>query len=553
MCTTSPLCRVFPAVAEFCSLRFDEVDTTEQMGLTCRMLATLKSFAHDVTYWEEGVKIDEPAFTLLGLDEVAQFALLRTAERAAALVDERCWREAYQALCAARPWVSSEPDSGPAQEQRAGAEAELARVEARARRESGEPRGPPRTGPCGGSAAGGPPAAGSVAVVVRLPAGGAGRVLGPHAATVTALQAETGARVWLDRASDEAHVSGTPEAVEAVRRGIRFLLTPVRGEDRGRHVAQARAAALEEGVRPDHVPVLPERHLQQGQRVPFPARARPAEQRRRGDARQHRRRAARRHQREEQQGRGQGRSAGPPSHGLGRRQASEGRRRFGKPERDLAGVPGRRLPRAVAQRALLDVRAVRRRRGLEEKKEPIGYDEAAGVYWLGAARAHVAVRAGPDRLDWYPAGDQEPLAPGVLVAPAAAEALGSGLRPWATPFPPGIPTSFSHRSLLLLWRFCPARCGSVLCQWRAFERRRRRRRRLGTPAAPLWRRESGPPRGLGFCAGVGRASRGRDGQASIQSGGRAVFDASRGSHRPTQGSLPGRVAVVQDVQGRSGG
>ncbi|CAK0869601.1 unnamed protein product [Prorocentrum cordatum] len=337
MCTTSPLCRVFPAVAEFCSLRFDEVDTTEQMGLTCRMLATLKSFAHDVTYWEEGVKIDEPAFTLLGLDEVAQFALLRTAERAAALVDERCWREAYQALCAARPWVSSEPDSGPAQEQRAGAEAELARVEARARRESGEPRGPPRTGPCGGSAAGGPPAAGSVAVVVRLPAGGAGRVLGPHAATVTALQAETGARVWLDRASDEAHVSGTPEAVEAVRRGIRFLLTPVRGEDRGRHVAQARAAALEEGVRPDHVPVLPERHLQQGQRVPFPARARPAEQRRRGDARQHRRRAARRHQREEQQGRGQGRSAGPPSHGLGRRQASEGRRRFGKPERDLAG------------------------------------------------------------------------------------------------------------------------------------------------------------------------------------------------------------------------
>merc|ERR1719291_1208556 len=40
-------------------------------------------------------------------------------------------------------------------------------------------------------------------------------------------------------------------------------------------------------------------------------------------------------------------------------------------------------------------------------KEPIGYDEAAGVYWMGATRAFVAARVGLERLDWYPAGDKQ--------------------------------------------------------------------------------------------------------------------------------------------------
>ncbi|CAK0867575.1 unnamed protein product [Prorocentrum cordatum] len=234
-------------VGEFDSLRFDEVDTTEQMGLTCRMLATLKSFAQDVTYWEEDRKIDEPAFRLLDLDEVAQFALLRAAERAEALVEERCWREAYRELCAARPWLPRESRGGPAAEQRAAAEAEMARAEERARREDAELEALPRKDPCSSSssAADGSPGSDSVAIIVRLPEGGTSRVLGQKAATLAALRAETGARVWLDQATGEAHVSGPAGAVEAARRGIKFLLTPVKGGEADGPLASAPPPTVE--------------------------------------------------------------------------------------------------------------------------------------------------------------------------------------------------------------------------------------------------------------------------------------------------------------------
>ncbi|CAK0796049.1 unnamed protein product [Prorocentrum cordatum] len=372
-------------VAEFCSLSFDEVDTTEQMGLTCRMLATLKSFAEDVVYWEGTSKVDEPAFSLLGLDEVAQFALLRTAERAAALVEERCWREAYRELCTARPWLPSESPDGPAEAQRAEVVAELGRAKAQAKQDF---HGPSQKEPRGGSPRGSSRDSDTVAIVMRLPAGCTGHVLGPRAATVTALQAETGARVWLDVRKDEAHVSGPPHAVEAARRGIRFLLTPLRGAaaappvrapppERGRSPAkprgrspgstddeETRAGSDEE---PPGSPCSTSSGDASGRSVPRAGRW----------------------------------SEHASSDGLKLARGSAGAVSLSGIWQECASVAYRVQARGESWTA----HPCGGHGGSE--KAPIEYDDAAGVYWMGATRAFVAVRVDPERLDWYPAEDKK--------------------------------------------------------------------------------------------------------------------------------------------------
>jgi hypothetical protein len=367
-------------VTEFCSLSFDEVDTTEQMGLTCRMLATLKSFAEDVIYWEGASKVDEPAFSLLGLDEVAQFALLRTAERAEALVEERCWREAYKELCTARPWLPSESLGGPAEGQRAEATAEMARAKEQAKQDGEEPL---QKDPCDGSACGKSPASDGVAIVMRLPAGCTSHLIGPRAATVTALQTETGARVWIDKAKHEAHVSGPPHAVEAARRGIRFLLTPVRGAE---------------------ADMSPVRAPQTFERAGSPIKS-GAEQRSDDEE-------TRASSDEEPPGSPSGTASGKNSPCV--RRWSERPNSFGdKPARSPAGAVSLS---GIWQECTNVAYRVQARGELTwtchmcgghgaSEKEPIGYDEAAGVYWMGAARAFVAVRVGLERLDWYRAGD----------------------------------------------------------------------------------------------------------------------------------------------------
>jgi len=95
---------------EFFSLDFDEVDPSQQDGLTHRMLVGLKSLGELVNFWQpDGAQVSEEGFRLLGLEESDMYALGRVIRKADKLLEERRFREAYEKLCAARPWFS--PDT----------------------------------------------------------------------------------------------------------------------------------------------------------------------------------------------------------------------------------------------------------------------------------------------------------------------------------------------------------------------------------------------------------------------------------------------------------
>jgi hypothetical protein len=80
-------------------------------------------------------------------------------------------------------------------------------------------------------------------LVVALPPGGAGKVIGHGGNTVKLLQAETGARIWVDTEGKRAHISGSAESVSAARRGIAFVLQDsgsppgLKGGTRKKHLA----------------------------------------------------------------------------------------------------------------------------------------------------------------------------------------------------------------------------------------------------------------------------------------------------------------------------
>lgn len=60
--------------------------------------------------------------------------------------------------------------------------------------------------------------------IVKLPEGTAGKIIGRGGATIQALQAESGARIWVDCESGEARLQGKPECVEHARFLVEALL-----------------------------------------------------------------------------------------------------------------------------------------------------------------------------------------------------------------------------------------------------------------------------------------------------------------------------------------
>jgi len=94
---------------EFFELDFDEVDPSQQDGLTHRMLFGLKSFGELVTFWQEdGTQVNEEGFRLVGLEEADMYALGRVIRKADRFLEERRFREAYDELCEARRWFNAD-------------------------------------------------------------------------------------------------------------------------------------------------------------------------------------------------------------------------------------------------------------------------------------------------------------------------------------------------------------------------------------------------------------------------------------------------------------
>jgi len=125
-------------VDEICSLEFDAVDASSQMGLTGRMLVALKSLAQQVVFWEaEGEKREEEKFRLLGLQEDDMYAIGKRIRKADKKIEERNYREAFDQMCHARRWLQ-DPEW---------AEQERARRAEKAEREPKEKQKKEKTGP----------------------------------------------------------------------------------------------------------------------------------------------------------------------------------------------------------------------------------------------------------------------------------------------------------------------------------------------------------------------------------------------------------------------
>jgi hypothetical protein len=94
---------------EFFGLDFDEVDPSQQDGLTHRMLFGLKSLGELVNFWQaDGTQVSEEGFKLVGLEEADMYALGRVIRKADKMLEERRFRDAYDKLCTARRWFEPE-------------------------------------------------------------------------------------------------------------------------------------------------------------------------------------------------------------------------------------------------------------------------------------------------------------------------------------------------------------------------------------------------------------------------------------------------------------
>lgn len=90
---------------ELFSLSFDEVDPSQQDGLTHRMLVGLKSLAEMVNFWQpDGTQVSEEGFKLVGLEEGDMYALGRIIRKADKLLEGRQFRDAYDKLRTAHRW-----------------------------------------------------------------------------------------------------------------------------------------------------------------------------------------------------------------------------------------------------------------------------------------------------------------------------------------------------------------------------------------------------------------------------------------------------------------
>eukprot|EP00928_Gymnodinium_smaydae_P037355 TRINITY_DN2594_c0_g1_i3.p1 TRINITY_DN2594_c0_g1~~TRINITY_DN2594_c0_g1_i3.p1 ORF type:complete len:665 (+),score=120.96 TRINITY_DN2594_c0_g1_i3:211-1995(+) len=95
-------------VDECCNLNFEDVDASQQMGLTYRVLVVMKSLDVVHSYWEDDLKCEEVAFQLLGLDESDMIHVRTATERASTLVEQNNYRGAYDALSCTRPLFGQE-------------------------------------------------------------------------------------------------------------------------------------------------------------------------------------------------------------------------------------------------------------------------------------------------------------------------------------------------------------------------------------------------------------------------------------------------------------
>lgn len=98
-------------VNEFCTLSFDDVEATEQSGVTCRMLAIMSMLNADVSYWCSEERLEEASFRLLNLSDIDMRAIRCGVSTAATMVDAHQWRDAYNLLCGLRPWFVAPDDS----------------------------------------------------------------------------------------------------------------------------------------------------------------------------------------------------------------------------------------------------------------------------------------------------------------------------------------------------------------------------------------------------------------------------------------------------------
>lgn len=89
-------------IAQFCSLRFDDVEPSQQMGLTLRMLAIAHRLDDMLTYSDGVESCRETAFDLLGVSCASMNRICKIRENAKAMCDTRRFRVAFQELCKAR-------------------------------------------------------------------------------------------------------------------------------------------------------------------------------------------------------------------------------------------------------------------------------------------------------------------------------------------------------------------------------------------------------------------------------------------------------------------
>jgi 5-methylcytosine-specific restriction endonuclease McrA len=90
-------------------LDFDAVDPSQQDGLTHRMLVTLKSLAESISFWTHtGEQVTEEAFHLLELTEDDMYGIGRIIRKADKLLQQRCFRDAYDQLRTACKWFNPE-------------------------------------------------------------------------------------------------------------------------------------------------------------------------------------------------------------------------------------------------------------------------------------------------------------------------------------------------------------------------------------------------------------------------------------------------------------
>jgi len=101
---------------QFCDLSFDEVDPFQQQGLTCRMLAFLKSMSRVLSWEDGGCRGESPAYEILGLSEVDVHMFKVLCARAEELIENHRFRQAYEQLCRVRPRLGGEAVSPPARE-----------------------------------------------------------------------------------------------------------------------------------------------------------------------------------------------------------------------------------------------------------------------------------------------------------------------------------------------------------------------------------------------------------------------------------------------------